>query len=297
MLYYHVYVDMDGEETEETDLSLETLTKHIVGLYNQSKKFMCKGMIIYPSEVTTIRIIETEQSAANVLSTIKKGRSLITLYDRTDFQLLEEQGRDVTREFIQTEAKRQKKKMMRKKTVASFSKDVFIVHGRDHGPMGELKAMLREFGLNPIVLHEQPSGSRTIVEKLEKYSEVGYAFVILTPDDTSLSWDQFSSICNDLRDIIMEEERRDADGSINQRKIFEIFQKNTQRRARQNVILEFGYFMGLLERDRVCCLHKGGVELPSDMHGIVYIPFSDSIIEIEKRIIEELKEAGYEIKI
>lgn len=175
---------MDGEETEETDLSLETLTKHIVRPYNQSKKFMCKGMIIHPSEVTTIRIIETEQSAANILSTIKKERSLITLYDRTDFQLLEEQGRDVTREFIQIEAKRQKKKMMRKKPIASFGKDVFIVHGRDHTPMKELKTMLLEFGLKPIVLHEEASGGLTLAEKLEKHSrDVGYAFAILTPDD------------------------------------------------------------------------------------------------------------------
>jgi hypothetical protein len=67
-------------------------------------------------------------------------------------------------------------------------------------------------------------------------------------------------------------------------------------RARQNVILEFGYFIGKLRRDRVCCLHKGKVELPSDMQGIVYIPFKDSIEEARDMIIKELKEAGYEIK-
>lgn len=60
---------------------------------------------------------------------------------------------------------------------------VFIVHGRDAKPVNELKIMLLSFGLKPVVLHEQPSGSRTVIEKLEKYSNVSYAFVVLTPDD------------------------------------------------------------------------------------------------------------------
>jgi len=127
--------------------------------------------------------------------------------------------------------------------------------------------MLYDFGLNPIVLHEQPSGSRTIVEKLEKYSDVGYALVILTPDDVG--------------------------GPSKDRRILRVEGKE---RARQNVILEFGYFMGLLGRDRVCCLYKGDVELPSDMHGIVYIPFKDSVEEVRNKIIKELKAAGFEIK-
>lgn len=68
-------------------------------------------------------------------------------------------------------------------------------------------------------------------------------------------------------------------------------------RSRQNVVLEFGYFIGLLGRDRVCCLHRGNVELPSDMHGIVYVPFEKCIEEVRLRIMKELKEVGYEIKI
>jgi predicted nucleotide-binding protein len=52
-----------------------------------------------------------------------------------------------------------------------------------------------------------------------------------------------------------------------------------------------------LGRDRVCCLYKGSVELPSDMHGIVYIPFKDSVEETRNMIVEELKAAGYEIRI
>jgi predicted nucleotide-binding protein len=74
-------------------------------------------------------------------------------------------------------------------------------------------------------------------------------------------------------------------------------QKRLKRRARQNVIFEMGYFWGMLERKRVCCLFKGNVEKPSDIEGIVYIPFKDSIEEIRLKIMKELKEAGYEVKI
>ena len=66
-------------------------------------------------------------------------------------------------------------------------------------------------------------------------------------------------------------------------------------RARQNVVLEFGFFMGRLGRDRVCCLYREGVKLPSDMQGIVYIPFKKSLNEIRDKIAKELKAAGYNI--
>jgi len=151
--------------------------------------------------------------------------------------------------------------------------------------MKELKTMLKEFGLNPIVLHEQPGGSRTIVEKLEKCSDVGYAFIILTPDDIGISTDEVPTK-KGLMTITI------ATGK-DQNKPSEFLKP----RARQNVVLEFGYFIGKLNRDKVCCLLKGDVERPSDMHGIVYIYFKESINEVRDKIVKELKAAGYKIKI
>ena len=161
------------------------------------------------------------------------------------------------------------KKVAEKRNVP-LSNKVFIVHGREHQPMKELKTVLKEFGLNPIVLHEQPSGSRTIVEKLEKYSDVGYSFVILTPDDRGGTYKGKAPI---LGGHTLE---------------------NSYFRARQNVILELGYFIGLLGRDKVCCLYKGDIDLPSDIHGIVYIPFKESVNEVRDMIVKELEAAGYE---
>jgi predicted nucleotide-binding protein len=173
----------------------------------------------------------------------------------------------------------------------ALSKKVFIVHGRDHEPMKELKTMLYEFGLNPIVLHEEASGGLTLPEKLERHAkDVGYAFAILTPDDIGGEKATIRKRLGDGLPLHLIEPsiiNRMLDGMLN----------NFEPRARQNVIFEMGYFWGLLERKKVCCLLKGDVEKPSDMEGIVYISFKDSVYDVQVKIMKELKEAGYEIKL
>lgn len=162
-----------------------------------------------------------------------------------------------------------------------LSNNVFIVHGRDRKSLKELKAMLVGFDLNPIVLHEKASSGLTLAEKLEKYSEdVGYAFVILTSDDLGTLRSKFVEIRPQL---------------LVKRSLRSIL--NLKPRARQNVIFEMGYFWGLLKRKKVCCLLKGDVEKPSDIEGIVYISFKESVNEVRDKIVKELKAAGYEIKI
>jgi len=182
----------------------------------------------------------------------------------------------------------------KKRETESLSKDIFLVHGRDRESLKELKSILKQIGLNAIVLHEQPSGSRTIIEKLEKYSNVGYVFVILTPDDVGLPIEEFAESTHKFFKALKDSLGSHKTGGD----VFdEVFGEEMEKRARQNVVLEFGYFMGLLSRDRVCCLYKGAIEVPSDMHGIVYIPFKDSISEAKEMIIKELRVAGYKIKI
>ena len=137
------------------------------------------------------------------------------------------------------------KEKLPEKMTAPLSKDIFLVHGRDRKSVKELKSMLKEFGLNPIVLHEQPSGSRTIVEKLEKYSDVGYAFVILTPDDIGCHQDEIADLKSECNKPWVTRTEFFTGKLV--KKILDCL----RLRARQNVVLEFGYFMGKLRRDRV----------------------------------------------
>jgi predicted nucleotide-binding protein len=114
---------------------------------------------------------------------------------------------------------------------------VFVVHGHDDTTKITVARFLEKLGLEPIILHEQANQGGTVIEKIERYSNVGFAVVLLTPDDEG-----------------------HVKGQLEQK----------QPRARQNVILELGYFIGLLGREKVAALVSGGVELPSDFSGIVY---------------------------
>jgi predicted nucleotide-binding protein len=116
------------------------------------------------------------------------------------------------------------------------SRKVFVVHGHNQKYREELCRVLEKLNLDPIVLHEQPDQGRTIIEKFEVHSDVMFAVVLLTADDVG---------------------RANA-------------ATDSMPRARQNVILELGYFLGKLGRDRVCALYENGVEIPSDYAGVLY---------------------------
>ena len=64
-----------------------------------------------------------------------------------------------------------------------LSKDIFIVHGRDNAVKEEVARFIDKLGLHPIILHEKPDRGKTIIEKFEHHSDVGFAVVLLTPDD------------------------------------------------------------------------------------------------------------------
>jgi predicted nucleotide-binding protein len=138
------------------------------------------------------------------------------------------------------------------------SRKVFLVHGHDGAMESQVARFLERLKLIPIILHEQANKGRTIIEKFEKHSsDVGFAVVLLSPDDTGSA----------------------KGGTLSPR-------------ARQNVILELGYFIGKLGRERVCALHAGDVELPSDLHGVVWVPYSG---DWKLKLIQELKAAGIEV--
>lgn len=148
----------------------------------------------------------------------------------------------------------------RPKLVMPTSNKIFIVHGHDEGALNGLARFLEKLRLEVIILKEQPNQGRTIIEKYEaSAAEVGFAVVLLTPDDV---------------------------GSA-------VSVEGQNQRARQNVIFELGYFAGKLGRGRVCLLRKGNVEIPSDLFGIVYTEM-DSGEGWKQALVKELKAAKIE---
>ena len=151
-----------------------------------------------------------------------------------------------------------------------LSNKVFIVHGHDSGLKTDVEQFIHQIGLEPVVLHRQIDQGKTLIEKFEQHSDVGYAIILLTPDEIAYSTDQSSLNEND---------------------------RITERRARPNVIFEFGYFVGKLGRSRVCCIHKEDVVVPSDLNGLIYKRVQDSVESQAFSIIRELQAAGYTIKL
>tara|TARA_R110000737_G_scaffold333449_1_gene351132 strand:+ start:9738 stop:10931 length:1194 start_codon:yes stop_codon:yes gene_type:complete len=141
----------------------------------------------------------------------------------------------------------------------STARKVFVVHGHDEAAKEKMARFLSSLDFEPIILHEQASGNRTVIEKIEAHSDVGFAVVLLTPDDEG-----------------------NAVG------------EGIKPRARQNVILELGYFVGKLGRSRVAVFKQGDVDVPSDFGGVVYIQL-DGAGAWRQSLGKELKEAGFEV--
>ena len=141
------------------------------------------------------------------------------------------------------------------------TKKVFVIHGRDEGTKDTVARFLEKLGLEAIVLHEQANAGRTVIEKFEDFDHPGFAVVLFTPDDRG-------GLQNDRNDF--------------------------KPRARQNVIFELGYFIGKLDRNRICALAKGELEWPSDYSGVLYVPLDD-YDGWKGELVRELRHAGYSI--
>lgn len=149
------------------------------------------------------------------------------------------------------------------KSEKQYSRRIFIVHGHDGELKNELARFLEKLEFEPIILHEQPDKGETIFSKLrDEMSDVGFAFIILPPDD-------IGAIASRIEEL--------------------------KARARQNVVFEHGLFCGQLGPSRICAIRKGDVEIPSDLHGVLYktLPIGGNIGSIAFDIVKELRAAGY----
>jgi predicted nucleotide-binding protein len=143
-------------------------------------------------------------------------------------------------------------------TNSSNMSKVFVVHGHDEGARLAVARFLEKIELEAIILQEQPDQGLTIIEKFEAHArQVGFAVVVLTPDDLG----GLASAATQVS------------------------------RARQNVIFELGYFAGKLGRGRACLLRKGDVEIPSDLYGVIYTDM-DAAEGWKIKLVKEIKAAG-----
>lgn len=121
-------------------------------------------------------------------------------------------------------------------TLGTTNNRVFVGHGHDEGAKQTVARFLEKCGFEAIILNEQGDGGRTIIEKIERYTDVAFAIILYTPCDIGRGKEE----------------------------------KKSRARARQNVVFEHGYLIGKLGRERVCALVQQGVQTPGDIEGVVY---------------------------
>jgi predicted nucleotide-binding protein len=145
---------------------------------------------------------------------------------------------------------------------------VFVVYGHDQTSRDQLEAMLRRWGLEPLILDQLPTEGQTVIEKLEgAIAEASFGVVLATPDDEGYRANR-------------PDERA--------------------YRARQNVVLELGMLLTKLGRPNVAILLKTqeNMERPSDIQGLIYVPFKDDLAkEAGLTLAKAMAARGYEIDI
>jgi predicted nucleotide-binding protein len=148
--------------------------------------------------------------------------------------------------------------------IISQNSNIFIVHGHNEEMKVSVARIIEKLSLVPVILHEQPNKGRTIIQKFTDHSEVGFAIVLLSADDVGYSIKQTT--------------------------------EESKLRARQNVILELGYFLGKLGSKRVVALVESidNFEFPSDYQGVIYIPF-DKDGNWKFSLLKELKACDYNV--
>jgi putative nucleotide-binding protein containing TIR-like domain len=272
MLYYHALVgikekDKSGNFIEyvQYDRTLQEIDEKIVYPYVNNTSLDVNGYIINPSDINRFIIKMTQKKAQEYLDNESiEGKSDYVVAFRFKRIIFENNDIiDVKSQLLDNAMKNNKTPSNYKIPDAiSSSNKIFIVHGRDDAAKESVARLVERLGYEAIILHEQANEGKTIIEKFEINTDVGFAIVLYTPCDIG-----------GLKD-----------GN-----------KDNQRlRARQNVIFEHGFLIGKLGRDRVCALVKDNIEKPSDIDGIVYIPMDNSQAW-HMSVGKELKKVGYKV--
>ena len=132
---------------------------------------------------------------------------------------------------------------------------VFITHGRSPDWRAVQAFVERDVGLSTVELAQEPNLGRTIVEKLEDGARrCDCAVIVMTGDDL-------------------------ANGD--------------EVRVRENVMHEIGYFHGLYGRKNVVLLHEDGVNTPTNLAGIAYVPFPKGAVEAGFHVLQRELRAVY----
>lgn len=275
-MYYQVLIETNERvgksntnrqffELDKTNL-LE-IEEDIISPYLQKKEFQFDGYFLKPTDIARVVVKQSERTTKEYSKIENNNMSpgiimYISPQDTVDY---DKYMTDITKQLFKNVKEKIDSGKTEPKTIKAKAKPdmtkVFIVHGQDETAKLDVARFIEKLGFEAIILHEQVSSGKTIIEKIEEFSNVGYGVVLYTPCDLGA--------------------KKGDD-------------KNLRARARQNVVFEHGYLIAKLGRRNVCALVKGEIEIPNDISGVVYVPLDDHKawkLELAK----ELRNAGYSV--
>lgn len=274
-MFYHIKLMQANDRGEfKINISEEELLQRYVEPYIYGETIVINGTTLEPKDVWRVKITQSENTLDEIVNEIEREDS----FDRSPYKIFRSSAEwramdkveNVTDIFITTAPGSKKRIKSEKKEIAhTDNKKVFVVHGHDIELKNDVELFLKSISLDPIVLHKELDEGLTIIEKFEKHSNVNYAIILLTPDDIGFT--------------VKESAKPESE-------------RNIEFRSRQNVIFEFGYFVGKLSRRNVCCIFKEGVAVPSDLNGLIYKKVVKSAEEVGMFLMKEMKNAGLDVK-
>lgn len=269
-MLYHILVEVDDLSVknkishlyEVNNEILDNINADILIPYSNEKRIYIDGRYVAYEKIRMLKVFKSEEKIADIVAKAQNNLSpgIFMIYTRRHV-MNDKYMTNITKELLQS--LKSSSVNISNNTVEENNvvdnKKVFLVHGREHSILDKVARFLTSIDLQPIILHEQANNGNTLIEKIEKNTDVGYGIILYTPCDVGgLSEDKLSP------------------------------------RARQNVIFEHGFLIGKLGRERVSALVKTNIEHPSDINGIGYIPYEDNN-GWKLDLIKELKAAGYDI--
>lgn len=268
MQYYHVYIECDDPSEEHAELDktdLSEIKEEIVIPYLKGERFEFNGHFLDGAKITDILIKESECTSEEFASTASTPR---IRYLPFGIVTNPKYSKNITRRIL-NECKSQLQEATTKSeaTTPNIAKapmdkpKVFIVHGHDEIARLAVARFIERTGLEAIILHEQANSGRTIIEKIEANSNVGFGIVLYTPCDLGAPKEEKDQL---------------------------------KPRARQNVVFEHGYLIGKIGRENVCALVKGDIEKPNDISGVVYIKMDEGD-GWKLAVAREMKKRGYDV--
>ena len=270
-MYYHVIVKPKSDKyygEYKTDLTKEQLISRFIEPYEQGMPIVINGKTVQPDDIERIKISESDRTIESFIPQIRaehQNSSVAIIGGPSYTHQAIGRAKDVTDDFIEGAVGYKKaltsSQSTYPKTKSGQPTRVFIVHGHDESAQNKAARFVEKLGFEAIILHEKASSGRTIIEKIEHYSDVGFAVVLYTPDDVG--------------NVKSEAE-------------------NLNVRARQNVVFEHGYLIGRLGRENVSALVDGKLELPNDISGVVYISLDEGAAW-QLQLAKEMKQSGYDI--